>query len=221
MDHSFCSTTQGWTQVFNLTIDEDATECPGEFQLLTPPEFNYSCGRTFELAPENEEGACYSANFSAYGINYTQISGRVYAYPTETLFSFVRTTDTINDPYVTGVSITTTPPRTHIWTFLADTSSIEVFNAGRDIFADDFFCEGDDDYLYYDDGYDEEYFSLDRHGTIDPLWDGEGCTGIPCCTSAPWFCQQLNEPTTSDIQVRICADNTNTISIFVLELYIQ
>ena len=44
----------------------------------------------------------------------------------------------------------------------------------------------------------------------DPFWDGEGCASPPCCdlTSPPgvtasWFCKQLPQATTDDIEVRI------------------
>ena len=45
----------------------------------------------------------------------------------------------------------------------------------------------------------------------DPLWDGQGCVTPPCCElsfppGAPWFCKQLPQATTDDIEVRICRD---------------
>ena len=41
----------------------------------------------------------------------------------------------------------------------------------------------------------------------DPLWDGQGCeSNSTCCefNSPPWFCKQLPQPTTDDIEMRIC-----------------
>ena len=44
----------------------------------------------------------------------------------------------------------------------------------------------------------------------DILWDGEGCDGneTPCCNppDLPWFCKELPEPTSDDLEVRICAN---------------
>jgi len=65
----------------------------------------------------------------------------------------------------------------------------------------------------------------------DPLWDGEGCgpTSTDCCqfNNPPWFCRQLNETVTGDIEVRYltqvdnaAAVNTEDTPIELLELYV-
>ena len=44
----------------------------------------------------------------------------------------------------------------------------------------------------------------------DPLWDGQGCGSTSTCcefNSPPWFCKQLPQPTTDDIELRICNGN--------------
>ena len=45
----------------------------------------------------------------------------------------------------------------------------------------------------------------------DPLWDGQGCGAASCCelsyppgVTPPWFCKQLPQATTDDIEVRLC-----------------
>ena len=43
----------------------------------------------------------------------------------------------------------------------------------------------------------------------DPLWDGEGCEAPNTCCSfntPPWFYKQLPQPTTDDIEMRVCRD---------------
>ena len=47
----------------------------------------------------------------------------------------------------------------------------------------------------------------------DPLWDDQGCGAASCCelsyppgVTPPWFCKQLPQATTDDIEVRICGD---------------
>ena len=59
----------------------------------------------------------------------------------------------------------------------------------------------------------------------DPLWDGEGCGAATCCelsyppgVTPPWFCKQLPEVTTDDIEVRLCADEPTTDEDTLLEL---
>ena len=43
----------------------------------------------------------------------------------------------------------------------------------------------------------------------DPLWDGRGCIlSNPCCSfnNPPWFYKQLPQPTTDDLEMRVCRD---------------
>ena len=62
----------------------------------------------------------------------------------------------------------------------------------------------------------------------DPLWDGQGCNGLErtCCSppNLPWFCKELPEPTTDDLELRLCGDYVRTnedTPIELVELYIQ
>ena len=60
----------------------------------------------------------------------------------------------------------------------------------------------------------------------DPLWDGQQCEG-QCCTngkSPPWFSVELNNTTTDDIEVCICADegtNNEDTPIRLMEIYVS
>jgi len=65
---------------------------------------------------------------------------------------------------------------------------------------------------------------------LDPLWDGNGCGSTSTCCSynqPPWFCKQLSETTSENIEVRLLTDavpnlleNEDT-PIQSIELYIQ
>jgi len=50
---------------------------------------------------------------------------------------------------------------------------------------------------------------------------------IGCCSfnKPPWFCKQFSQPSSSDIEVRVCADEPSStnedIQIEVVEIYIQ
>ena len=62
----------------------------------------------------------------------------------------------------------------------------------------------------------------------DTLWDGQDCDGLErtCCNppNLPWFCKNLPEPTTDDLELCICADEPRTnedVPIDLVELYIQ
>lgn len=214
MDLSACSGAppQGWTQVVNLTINKTTTECPGEFQLSTFPDFG--CGRHNDTV----EG-CSSAYFTVHGVSYTQVSGRVYGlYEKGHAHGLDGPTTTLEGPYLAGVSITISHPRKHIWSFAAGIYYLFIISEVLAVTGNDYFCEGEDDYQYYD----EEFYEHDVHGTSGPLWDGRGCGSVvECCTRAPWFCKTLSEPTTSDIEVRICGNHDVNTPIFLLELYVQ
>ena len=65
----------------------------------------------------------------------------------------------------------------------------------------------------------------------DPLWDGQGCGSSSCCelsyppgVTPPWFCKQLPQTTTDDIEVRICADEgvgNEATPVELIEMYIN
>ena len=61
--------------------------------------------------------------FSTQGIQYSQVCGRIigYQFGGTQAFRYVieGNPQTINDPYVDGVSLTYGSPRQHIWTFAA------------------------------------------------------------------------------------------------------
>ncbi len=65
----------------------------------------------------------------------------------------------------------------------------------------------------------EDYFcdtgvgGLNQFHSFDPIWDGQGCPSgaNACCelNDPPWFCKQLPQPTTENIELRICGSETN------------
>lgn len=140
---------------------------------------------------------------------------------------------TLDMAYLSGVSITHGPhlSRQHIWSFASaegDNPSPESdpniycpcmhSSATTPLFVgDDYFCD------------------TGNHGSSassaflpnDSLWDGEGCSaGSTCCTfnNPPWFCKALPEPTTDDLEVRLCHTNGphyEFTPIEFMELYVQ
>ena len=62
----------------------------------------------------------------------------------------------------------------------------------------------------------------------DSLWDGQDCSGLErtCCNppNLPWFCKNLPEPTTDDLEFRLCGDQPladEDVPIELIQLYIQ
>ena len=53
----------------------------------------------------------------------------------------------------------------------------------------------------------------------DPLWDGVGCGPLSTCCSfnnPPWFYKQLPQPTTDNIEMRLCRMDSSVNRIDVL-----
>ena len=128
-----------------------------------------------------------------------------------------------------GVSITHGHPRRHIWTFAAahdeqyadgsacPCSKTDTTYTGvvPPFLGNNYFCDTGSrntwQYIFYPN---------------DPLWDGRGCGPTSSwCTfnSPPWFCKELPQPTTDDIEVRVCTDEgaDEDITIEAIEVYVQ
>ena len=77
---------------------------------------------------------------------------------------------------------------------------------------------------YFCDAGNEEFMTGETGLQTDPLWDGTDCL---CCVSdnPPWFYKQLPQPTTDDIEMRVCKnentyDSNENIAIKVVNIYI-
>ena len=122
-------------------------------------------------------------------------------------------------------------PRNHIWTFASGVSPGSYIISGWDcpcvepsrsivfppsFVGDNYYCES---------GNTASLLANNILFSSDPLWDGDECEG-ECCSdgkSPPWFSVELTNPTTDDIEVRICTpepDNEDVI-VQLLELYVQ
>ena len=210
-----CNDTGGWTRVAYLNMTDPNQWCPGAWMLQNyTTEPRRLCGNRIGYG-------CLSATFNTYGIHYSQVCGRIIGYQfasPDAFYLFDTTARSIESYYVDGVSLTHGPPgaRQHIWTFAAAFREAEAFKtcclcpcANRNtqtapvpsFVGNDFFCESGSDTGSSDSPLN----------TGDPLWDGQGCGSPPCCelsypsgVTAPWFCKQLPQTTTDDIEARIC-----------------
>ena len=138
---------------------------------------------------------------------------------------------TIDDNYLDGVSITHGhSPRKHIWSFAAAlhefTSDVLVCPCSKTdtpysgvvppFIGNDYFCDSGSrnnfEFRFYPD---------------DPLSDGQGCGPTSeCCTfnNPLWFCKELPEVSTDDIELRNCGDQhlgDEDVAIELVELYVQ
>ena len=209
-----------WVRVAYLNMTNPSQLCPSAWRESSSNGVRV-CGR-----PSSSHDMCHGTFYSAGGRTYSKVCGRVIGYQIGHPDAF-HSSDSINEPYVEGVSITHGSPRSHIWTLAADYSEIGSNACPCDngstsnppsYVGNNYFCESGNqessstDYFLYAD---------------DPLWDGKQCSSEgTCCSngqSPPWFSMTLNNPTRDNIEVRICADyNTEEDTpIELLEIYIQ
>ena len=189
-----------WTRVAYLNMSDPTQSCPQNWSDRYSTNELRVCGR--------RSGSCSSVFYPTDGRFYSRVCGQIIGYQFGHPDGLrVRMPNyTIDEVYVDGISVTHGSPRSHIWTFAGSVSNIRTNcpckgGASAPLFVgDDYYCEA---------GYNGE----DRSGNpptvlypSDPLWDGAGCESEgTCCSTAPWFAVNLINPTSDDIEVRICA----------------
>ncbi len=152
-------------------------------------------------------------------MRYSQVCGRVKAYQYGSPDEFGPYNNdrslTIDNMYVDGVSVMHGwNPRKHVWTFAAGVNEVPACVtcscpcvrsfAGNvpPYVGNDYFCDTGSHQLLQAILYTE-----------DPLWNGKGCGSTSSCcqfNSPPWFCKELPQPTTDDIELRVCRDEPCT-----------
>ena len=104
----------GWRRVAYVNMSDPTQTCPPAWELITTPR--RSCARPCNAGSYS----CYSAMFPTQGIQYSQVCGRIIGYQIGQTGAFilenVGNPQTIDGPYVDGVSLTYGNPRQHIWT---------------------------------------------------------------------------------------------------------
>ena len=128
-------------------------------------------------------------------------------------------------------------PRQHIWSFIAgavehhtshpkdlcpcDTSYNNIISIPSFV-SDDYFCESG--YIWPGSFISSELYSFHSE---DPLWDGDGChSSSTCCTfnNPPYFTKYLDNPTTDDIELRLCCYYSlyrENIAVELVEIYVR
>ena len=211
-----------WTRIAYLNMTDPLQSCPSAWRQSTTNGVRV-CGR-----PLTSNDMCHGVFYSNGGRTFTKVCGRVIGYQSGEPDAF-HTSDSINDAYVEGVSITHGSPRLHIWTYAADyseTSSSTACpcdtsstNSPPSFVGSNYYCESGNPDTTATDGF--LYAS-------DPLWDGKQCSSEgTCCSNGqtpPWFSVMLNNTISDNIEVRICANfrqDEEDTPIELLEIYIQ
>ena len=191
-----CNESGGkWMRIAYLNMSDPSAQCPDGWREVQSPI--RTCRRQVDTRIN-------SVNYTSYGIPYSRVYGRISAYQFGTPEGFLGYTNqcqqTLNDPYVDGISITFGHLIKHIWTFAATKVEadhcpcIVPSNAAPPFVNGDHFCE---------------VGISNTEGILfacNPLWDGQGCASSSACCefkNPPWFCKKLYQPTTEDMEIRI------------------
>ena len=195
-------------------MSDPEQQCPTNWTLITSPK--RACGQT------SSGSNCDSVFFSTAGRSYSRVCGRVNAYQRGDPEGFSNITGTSPGLDLDGISITHGPAgsRQHIWTFVnalyeTDPNYVTYWNCActnvnitwphrvPSFIGNNYFC---------DTGHDGPDWSGSAVYPEDPLWDGEGCGPTnTCCefNNPPWFCTALPQPTTDDVEIRLCFERSH------------
>ena len=215
--------TGGWMRVAELNMTDTSQQCPSNLV-----ERNDNNIRRCEAI---NYYYCSPTTYSTQNINYRKVCGRITGYQVGSTNAFWQYynnqgSTTIDSTYVDGVSLTHGNPRQHIWTFAAALDRNGSLGVQSDrcpcqfeenpfdpppFVGEDYFCDADN-----------EEFMIGEYGLhTNPLWDGTDCL---CCDNPPWFYKQLPQPTTDDIEMRVCTDQVSSnenIGVQEIEVYVQ
>ena len=213
----------GWMRVADIDMTRHKENCPSGFRRITSSD-KVMCG--------GQGSRCIGTMFSTHGIEYSRVCGRIIGYQfgrPNAFWAYNDHTLSIEREFLDGIVLTYGAPRCHIWSFVGGKSQYETgkyacpCNIGfigtvPPYVNNDYFC---------DSGHRYSNEPPLIHFINDPLWDGEGCVeGNGCCqlNSPPWFCKDLPQSTTEDIELRLCLDErtSNEDTPFeVVEVYVE
>ncbi len=226
MTRSCGGVTGGWMRVAELDMTNSSHQCPSGLRQRTNSNLR-TCVRNSSAV------GCSSVMFSTSSINYTSVCGRVIAYQYGRPEAFHDTS--IDSVYVEGVSLTHGSPRDHIWSFATAIDEVVSYSPAYScpcinnnlvvreranipsFVGDDYFC----------DTGSQNAAAQNVFYSTDPLWDGAGCGSLSTCCSfnnPPWFFKQLPQPTTDDIEMRVCRDfysYDEDIAIEIVDVYVR
>jgi hypothetical protein len=225
-----CGGDGEWRRVAHLDMTDTNQQCPPNWNLVTSPV--RACDRS------STGNGCDSATFTSNDMPYSRVCGRVIAYQVGTPDAYHPSFwhhPGLERVYVDGLSLThgAAGSRQHIWTFAAaryerstDTNNFcactnTAINWPHQSELPSFIGNS-----YFCDTGDREPPSID--GMLyqdDPLWDGDGCGPTSTCcqfNNPPWFCATLPEPTTDDVELRICMDdNQENAYVELVDIFVM
>ena len=225
--NSWCGSEGDWRQVVYLNMTDNTNNCPFGWRRIT--DHKRTCGRV-----KTDSLTCDSVFFPVTGGDYNKVCGRIKAYQkwgpdAFEAYSLEKAT-TIDEAYVSGISLTYGSPQKHIWTFAAGfTEGLQDLEWEGDacpcdatgnipipsFVGESYFCESGQNSIGY----------YRRFHVEDPLWDGKNCSSTSTCcefNNPPYFTKQLSSSTSEAIEARIChLDKIDDTPVELLELYVK
>ncbi len=251
--HGYCDMTlicggvMGWMRVAHLDTRNVTASCPEGFLSNKTTFANYnplneSCQLDYLRTCVMESDLPHSCSSTIYptGIDYSKVCGRIIGYQFGSPDGFIipESDDKIihsdlSRPYVDGVTLTYGTQQHHIWTFAA------AYN--KEVLPDLCYCDQNENITDTNENITdrlgfigEHYFCDSAVGQgkpeprlyINPLWDGHRCDdeSSACCSSGPWFYQQLPLETNNEIQMTMCRDESRSeedIGIQIVDILIH
>ena len=213
-------------RVAELDMTDNSNQCPSGLRQRTDSNLR-TCIKN------SDSGGCSSVTFSTSN-TFSRVCGKIKGYQFGHPDAFLPPISNIDNRYVDGISLTHGRPRQHIWTFAVATDEVRISPPHKCSCSDiniasmvtpppafvgnDYFCDAGTTRFNY------TTFIL---YSDNPLWDGAGCgSRSTCCTfnNPPWFYKQLSQPTSDDIEMRVCrneAASDEDIAIEMIDIYIQ
>ena len=219
MTRSCGNTIRGWMKVIELDMTDNSTQCPSG---LRQNDNNLrTCGIN-----SSDTLSCSSTTFNLSGIRYSSVHGMIRAYGCGSPDGFNAyggygrsTTPNISSNYVDGISLTYgLIPRQHIWTFAVDTSNTYCIPPSSLQIENNYYCGKISDQSRCD-------YSPTTHNIIQ--WNRGTCgSQSQCCSfnNPTQFYKQLPQPTTDDIEMRLCRDESasnENIFLEMIDIYVQ
>ena len=206
--------TGGWIRVTQLDFSDANIPC-----LRNLSEHLIKNVRVCRKA-EPTSGCSITTYFATHKVSYSIVCGKIKGYQMGSADGFERyvnrmhisTTPLLNSTYLDGVSLTHGNLTKHIWSFAATSYAFS-----NDVDSGRCSCISDRP------AFVSSHFSCDQEivrGSMEVLWDGEGCRNH----NHAWFYRQLPQPTTDDIEMRVCRDedrDNEDILIQSVDIYIQ
>ncbi len=228
-----CGITEQWSRIAYLNMSDTTQQCPTNWTLSAQVR---GCGRKTQ-GRFSCDSVFYPANKT-----YTRVCGRVNAYQagaTDAFDSYISVGQTtLDSAYIDGISVTHGIPgnRVHIWSFVValyeeDPNYQPTYNCPcinnkiqwpyqePPFVNKSYYCgAGNTGPGYNTDG--------QVYPNNDVLWDGEGCgPHNECCqfNHPPWFCIALPQPTSDDLELRLCMgeDHEEDAIVTLVDIYVQ